>query len=207
MDVVIVTLLRSSLRYTLKSVHETIPDPNIILMTEKGILGVLRNEGLMKASSEYVCFVDDDVILSREWYAKCMKWFQENPDLIGVQSFGCAIFRTAKFKARGGYPIQDSDVLVKKYKLGSEIVIEHAGVEHRTTGLSYVLHSVYWLTHGFQSESKVGTNKNPKESLHDIFHFLKQRRPDAAFIQFFWLAKAPFTLPFVLHVHKNRAKP
>jgi glycosyltransferase involved in cell wall biosynthesis len=70
-DVVIVTLMRDTLQAVIESVKNSVPDANFILVTDKGLIGDLRNRGLNKATGEFVCFGDDDIIVSREWYEKC----------------------------------------------------------------------------------------------------------------------------------------
>ena len=87
MDVVIVTLMREILDDTIKSVKAVIPNPNIILITGKGAIGDLRNEGLLKCSSSLMCFVDDDIILNSSWYTKCMQALQAHPEITAVFEF------------------------------------------------------------------------------------------------------------------------
>lgn len=212
MDVVIVTLLKPSLRYTLKSIYETIPEPHLIFVLEKGVIGELRNKGLERVKTEFVCIVDDDIILNRDWYAKCMRRLLEDPSLVGVAgttpqmaTCGCMILRTKEFMATGGFPKLDS---VIGRKLGRQLVtLEDAICTHMAGGISVVLYQFHWLTHGFQTESKIGININPKQSFTQLIRFLKQKHPDLAFVQLIWIAKFPFTLPFIFKLHKNRTKP
>lgn len=202
MDVVIVTLLRSSLRYTLKSVYETIPDPHVILVTGKGVIGDLRNKGLMQCSSRLVCFVDDDVILNREWYDKCMKRLMQNDGVIGVagrlrdsSTCGCMILKTKEFKEAGGWPRWDA--LIGK-KLGKQLIQIDAICDNMDSPLQGIQHQFHWLTHGFQTESKVGFNRDPRLSLRLMLHFIRIKKPEGFIVQLFWIVKALFTWPYLV---------
>ena len=120
MDVVIVTLMRESLSNTIKSVKAVIPNPNIILITGKGAIGDLRNKGLLQCNSNLMCFVDDDIILNTDWYTKCLKALQANPELIAVggktpihDTLGCMICKTKEFKNAGGFPKLDDPCSAK----------------------------------------------------------------------------------------------
>jgi len=204
LDVVIVTLLRGSLTYTLKSVNEAIPNPNVILVTERGVIGELRNKGLMQCNSRYVCFVDDDILLNRVWFSKCMKRLEEDDSVIAVvgrteESYtcGCMICKTKEFKQAGGFPKLDSYVF---NKLGQRIVIlEDAICDHiGLRGLTVIHHSFYWLTRCFQTESRAGIYHNPIESVRLIVHFLRNRLPEYAASELLWVIKTFFVLPFIL---------
>lgn len=204
LDVVIVTLLRKSLKNTLKSVNDTIPSPSIILITDKGVIGDLRNKGLAQCHSEYVCFVDDDIILNKTWFSKCMARLVEDQEVIAVAgrtqeiyTCGCMICKTKEFKDAGGFPRLDSYL---SKKLGKRTVtLEDAVCEHiMPRGLSVVEHHLHWLTHGFQTEKKAGIYNNPAESMRLTVRFLKKGLPEQAICQPLWIVKAFFVLPFVL---------
>jgi len=204
LDVVIVTLLRPSLSYTLKSVNDTIPNPNVILVTDRGSIGELRNKGLMQCNSRFVCFVDDDIVLNRNWFSKCMKRLEEDDNVIAVAgrtevgyTLGCMICKTAEFKEAGGFPKLDSYV---SNKLGSRMaILEDAVCDHMVPrGLAVIQHSLYFLTKYFQTESKVGFYHNPVESVRALVRFLWKGQPDYAFCELLWMTKTFFVLPFIL---------
>jgi hypothetical protein len=201
LDVVIVTLLRDSLRYTLKSVYSTIPNPHTILVTEKGLVGELRNKGLQQCTSEFVCFVDDDVLLNTDWYDKCMRRLTQDLEVVLVAgrfrtgyTCGCIICRAKEFRELGGFPRLETTL---GRKLGKKaVVLEDAICEHMAPPLTFILRQFHWLTEGYQTESKIGFNMNPKQSLGLMARYLWDREPEYAFIQPLWIIKAFFTLPF-----------
>ena len=150
MDIVIVTLLRESLRNTLDSISKTVPDPHIIMITGKGVIGDLRNRGLQKCSSEYCCFVDDDVVLNKNWFSTCMEKLKIN-SLVAVSgrseegyTLGCMICKTEEFKRRGGFPRLDSYVT---NRFGSSFMfLEDAVCEHRVSrGVNVFGHVLHFL--------------------------------------------------------------
>lgn len=56
-----------------------------ILKSSKGLgLAGARNEGLREASGEIVCFIDDDVILSRGWCSAIVEAFATIPEISGA---------------------------------------------------------------------------------------------------------------------------
>ena len=212
MDVVIVTLLRESLRYTLDSINKTIPDPNVIMITDKGVIGDLRNKGLQKCSSKYCCFVDDDIVLNKNWFSKCMTKLETTPNVVAVvgrteegYTLGCMICKTEEFKRRGGFPRLDSYI---SNKYGSSFVIlEDAVCEHRVgRGIVVIGHVFHFLTHGFQTETRAGIYNNPVASVRLMFQYLKKRLPEYAVVQMFWLFKIVFVWPFILEDAKEKKK-
>ncbi len=212
MDVVIVTLLRETLGNTVKSINEVIPNPNIILITGKGAIGDLRNKGLRQCRSNLMCFVDDDIVLNKSWYKKCMQALQDNPALIAVggktsihHTLGCMICRTKEFKTAGGFPKLDDQVL---RKLGSKIIIlEDAICEHLIKrGFGPIQHNLHFLCHGFQSTQRAGWCYNPKKQLLMVYYFFKAGYPDYAVGSSVWLIKPIFVFPFVIEDLIDRKK-
>jgi glycosyltransferase involved in cell wall biosynthesis len=203
MDVVIVTLCRKSLTKAIQSAYEVIPEANIILITDKIrkdlTLGMLRNKGLAKARSEYTCFLDDDIVLSKDWYDKCMKALQNESTIVvaGGDTLGCIICKTKQFKEVGGFPKMDSyleDKLGDRFVILSDAICEH----EIPRGIPVIQHMLYGLMLNFQTESKVGVYHNPRKSVKQIFSFLKEGSPDYAFCELFWIVKTLFVLPFIL---------
>ncbi len=212
MDVVIVTLLRESLIDTIKSVKAVIPNPNIILITGKGAIGDLRNEGLLKCSSSLMCFVDDDIILNSSWYTKCMQALQTHPEIIAVcgktpihHTLGCMICRTNEFKSVGGFPKLDDRVL---RKLGSKIlVLDDAVCEHQIKrGFGPLRHNLHFLCHGFQTENRAGWCYGPRKQVLMVYGFFKAGCPDYAVGSSVWLLKTFFALPFIIEDKRDRKK-
>jgi len=212
MDVVIVTLLRETLRDTVKSVKAVIPEPNIILITGKGAIGDLRNKGLFQCTSDLACFVDDDIILNKSWYAKCMAALRAQPSLIAVcgrtpvcYTLGCMIFRTKEFKNIGGFPKLDDRVTSK---LGSKMLtLKDAVCEHQIKrGFEPIRHNLHFLCHGFQTESRVGWWFSPVDTIRVVFGYLKQRYPDYAVGHSLWLIKTFFSVPFIIEDRRDRKK-
>lgn len=212
LDVVIVTLLRESLNDTVKSVKAVIPNPNIILITGKGVIGDLRNEGLLKCSSSLMCFVDDDIILNRSWYTKCMQALQAHPEIIAVcgktpihHTLGCMICRTNEFKSVGGFPKLDDHVL---RKLGSKmLVLDDAVVEHQIKrGFGPLRHNLHFLCHGFQTEKRAGWCYDPRKQVLMVYDFFKAGYPDYAVGSSVWLIKNLFVFPFIFEDKRDQKK-
>ena len=208
----IVTLLRESLDDTIKSVKVVIPNPNIILITGKGAIGDLRNKGLFQCSSDLVCFVDDDVILNRLWFSKCMAALNAHPEIIAVcgkaplhYTLGCMIARTKEFKSVGGFPRLDDHV---QRKLGPKILnLEDAVCEHRIKrGYGPFLHNLHFLFHGFQTEKRAGWWYDPRATFFLVYEFYKSGNPDFAIATSLWFIKTFFAIPFILEDRKDNQK-
>jgi glycosyltransferase involved in cell wall biosynthesis len=201
MDVVVVTLMRDSLPYALQSARSCIPNPNFIFITEKGIVGELRNKGLRQCTSEYVCFMDDDVLLNKDWYEKCMRYLMQHPEAVTVggrfktgYTCGCIICRAKEFIKLGGFPRLETTL---GQKLGKRAAtVEDAICEHIAPPLTFISRQFYWLTEGYQTESKIGFNVSPRQSLTLMAQYLWAKEPEYALIQPLWIIKAMFALPF-----------
>jgi hypothetical protein len=212
LDVVIVTLLRETLHNTLESVKAVIPNPNVILVTGKGVIGELRNKGLLQCSSSLACFVDDDIILNSSWYAKCMEALQAHPELIAVcgrtaecYTSGCMICRTREFKSIGGFPKLDAQV---KSKLGPKMLtLEDAVCEHQIRrGFEPIRHNLHFLCHGFQTENRAGWWFDPLYTIRVVFGYFRRGYPDYAVGYSLWLVKTFFSVPFILEDRRERKK-
>jgi glycosyltransferase involved in cell wall biosynthesis len=203
-DVVIVTLLRPTLRQVCNQVNNVIPDPNLILVTERGSsIGELRNQGLAKVTSEFVAFIDDDILI-RDNFADLISFLKTHPDYDCVFgepelgfTLGCSLFRTARLKAVGGFPMLDS-LIVKDRPLKAKIL---SGVycDHLVSRpFDVIKHSWYWMWHGFNTESRFGFLHNPKECVSLFFKSLfVWRKPAIAFCYLFWFVKAGFAYPLM----------
>ena len=55
-----------------------------ILITERGPLAALRNQGLSQARAPVVSFIDDDVVCSPTWLSSLLRVFRESPQVMGV---------------------------------------------------------------------------------------------------------------------------
>jgi hypothetical protein len=213
MDVVCVTASRKSLTEALQSALNVIPDANIILVTDKSrndlTLGMLRNRGLAKVHSEFVCFLDDDIILNTDWYNKCMKRL-EDKSVIAVagkgstsgivgDTLGCMVCKTKQFKAVRGFPKLDSYL---ENKIGKQfVIVQDAICEHRPSrGLTLIWHTLLGMQRNFQTESKVGHYKNPKDSVNQIISSLKKGYPDNVVCELLWIIKTSFSLPFIVFI-------
>jgi len=212
MDVVIVTLLRETLKNTIDSIKKTLPDPNIILITGKGAIGELRNKGLFQCKSSLMCFVDDDIIVNKNWYSKCMDALQTHPDVIAVcgrtpvcYTLGCMICRTEEFKKTGGFPYLDSQVTSK---LGSKMLtLSDAVCEHQIKrGLEPIRHNIHFLCHGFQTESKAGWWFKPSDTAKVVFDYFRTGYPDFAVGFSLWFIKTVFVLPFIVEDMRSQKK-
>ena len=208
----IVTLGRETLTGTVRSIKAVIPDPNIVLITGKGTIGDLRNEGLAKCNSTLMSFVDDDIILNKSWYQKCIQALEKYTEVIAVcgkapyhHTLGCMICRTEEFKKVGGFPKLDDLVLEK---LGPKIItLEDAICDHLIKrGLEPLFHNLHFLCHGFQTENRAGWCNTPKKQAWIIYGFLKKGYLDYALGSSIWLIKSLFVIPFILEDLKDKKK-
>lgn len=212
MDVVIVTLLRETLSNTIKSVKAVIPDPNIILITGKGVIGDLRNKGLLQCNSNLMCFVDDDIVLNSDWYIKCMQTLQAHPKVIAVcgrapmqYTLGCMICRTKELKTVGGFPALDERII---QKLGTKLItLEDAMCQHQIKrGFEPTRHVLHFLFHGFQTEARVGFYYYPKTIFWFTLEFIKRGYPDFAVTGILWIVKLLFVFPFIFKDNADQKK-
>lgn len=203
-DVVVPTLFRKSLPYTIDSIYKAIPNPNIILISDKGSTGEFRNKGLSKCTSEYCCFVDDDIILNKQWFEMCIARLESDKNLVAVRGTckggvtnGCLICRTKPFKELGGFPKMDVNV---DYRLGSRLItLQDATCEHMNMrGFDPLLHAIHALTLDFQTENKWGVYESPTHSVKTMLSHLKDGLPDYAIVYFLWITKAFFVKVFIL---------
>ena len=210
LDVVIVTLLRETLGNTIKSVKAVIPNPNIILITGKGVIGDLRNKGLLQCNSSLMCFVDDDIILNSDWYRKCMQTLQAHPKAIAVcgrapmqYTLGCMICRTKELKSIGGFPQLDEHII---QKLGPKLItLEDAMCQHQIKrGFEPTMHILHFLFHGFQTETRAGFYYSPKTVFCFVLDQFKRGYPDFAVAGILWLVKLFFAFPFILEDNVDR---
>ncbi len=63
---------------------QAVQNVQIILLTERGPLARLRNQGLSQAVAPVVAFIDDDVVCSRRWLQSLLRVFRESPSVVGV---------------------------------------------------------------------------------------------------------------------------
>jgi len=47
-------------------------------------IGAKRNEAIQKSTGEYICFVDDDDLVSSDYVEKILKALESNPDCVGM---------------------------------------------------------------------------------------------------------------------------
>lgn len=201
-DVVVVTLLRETLKYTVDSIYSSIPSPRLIIITKRGkTIGELRNEGLSKATSEFVCFIDDDIIVTKEWFKKLIAFLKSNQNIDCAfgkikegYTLGCSIFRTSTLKEVGGFPRIDTHVTDRI----TFAIVKDSFCYHVIKPLDPILHTMHWMTHGFGTELRFGINNNPKTSVQLFFHFMRRKRPDYAVSYILWLIKGLITYPIAL---------
>jgi hypothetical protein len=202
MDVVIPTLLRQSLPAAVETARMVIPDPNIILLTERGVLGEIRNKGLAMCNSEFVVFIDDDVLVNSYWFRRCMETLQD-PETIAVQgsvregeTLGCLIVKRREFLLAGGFPRMDCHV---NNTLGNGmVVLPDAVCYHYTQNLAVLKHVLVWVFSFFQTESKAGLYHNPKDSLRLMVQAVRKKTPEFVLAELLWMIKTLFALPFIL---------
>jgi cellulose synthase/poly-beta-1,6-N-acetylglucosamine synthase-like glycosyltransferase len=152
------------------------------------LIGDIRNFGLSFAHSEFVAFIDDDTLVTKEWFTECMKILQQ-PEVIGVTlNFTTAmICKTEQFKAVGGFPPLDSHVCFKK---GIVKIDKPFGVIHYSSDIELFKHSLRWLTHGFNPENKFGFNYGVLPSVKQIFVNLQRKKPLMLTSYCLWFIKA-----------------
>ncbi len=74
-----------SLNDTLQSLsQQTYRSFEVILVTPKGHLSELRDQGLRAAAGSIVVFIDDDVYCPATWLKNVAKVFQERPEVVGL---------------------------------------------------------------------------------------------------------------------------
>jgi hypothetical protein len=56
------------------------------------------------------------------------------------------------------------------------------------------------MQRNFQTESKVGHYKNPKDSVNQIISSLKKGYPDNVVCELLWIIKTSFSLPFIVFI-------
>jgi glycosyltransferase involved in cell wall biosynthesis len=204
--------MRETLSNTIKSVKAVIPNPTLILITGKGAIGDLRNQGLIKCTSDFMCFVDDDIILNPEWYAKCMQTLKANPDAIAVcghtpfhHTLGCMICRTKELIKCGGFPPLDDHILEK---LDPKILtVTDAVCEHQVKrGFGPLKHNLHFFFHGFQTEERAGWVLNPRRQVWISLCYFKAGHPDYAVGSLVWIVKPFFVFPFIIEDKIDRKK-
>lgn len=199
-DVVIVTKMRDTLPIAMKAVRNNIPNPHFILVTKKGVIGDLRNEGLSQARSELVCFVDDDIQVPQNWFSQCSKKLRDTPSLLGVRgilkdgsTLGGLICNTKMLKEIGGFPHLDTFIAFKIRKLGLEIMnLDNVILKHLIAPLGMLEHFRAWFMHGFNTESKFGFNSGITTNFRMIFHSLRSKRWIYSLLYPLWLVKASY---------------
>ena len=58
----------------------------IIVITDGGekSIGTKRNEAINKSTGEYVCFIDDDDLVSKDYVPKILNAIKTKPDCVGI---------------------------------------------------------------------------------------------------------------------------
>ncbi len=189
-DVVIVTLLRKTLPIVIKRINKIIPDNNIILITDKNHnIGDLRNIGLKKVTSDVCAFVDDDVLITKEWFNKCQQVLEEGSIACSLDFTICMLCKTKELKSIGGFPSFDSHIFLNP-KI--QLLKENFGVTHQIENKDLLPHTFKWLMHGFSKETPFGHNNGIKSSLKISFNYLISKKPLLSIPYWFWLTKALF---------------
>ncbi len=89
------------------------PDWCSILAVDKGRLGKARNTGVDLSDSEYVCMVDEDIVLKPKYIEKLLRRF-EDPRVVAVggrlESFSKTVYAQTKAQVFRGYCKTHSDV-------------------------------------------------------------------------------------------------
>ena len=195
MDVVVVTLgKRPSLRTVIASAKQVLPDPHFIFITEKGIIGDLRNKGLAQCTSDLVCFLDDDVLINKDWFQKCLRAL-ENPNVYAVAgrvhesyTMGCTILKRTHYPKGAFSPLD---------KISDLVVLEDALCDHLDArNLQLLKRSWYWMFYGFYTESKVGFYHSPRYAIEQFTSSLRRGLPDYAASEILWIIKSLWSIPF-----------
>lgn len=191
-DVIIVTLMRDTLNTVIESVKKSVNNPKIILITDKGLIGDLRNKGLKMATSEFVCFVDDDVLVTNEWFDKCVEVLKNDASVVCASgrteegyTLGCSVCKTEMLKKHGGFPRLDS-VIYGKVKF---VILNDVICKHLRKGLDVFKHQFHWFSHGFYTDSKFGFSVGVVNSYKKAFHFLLKGKPSISLSYLIWFIK------------------
>lgn len=186
------------------SVKKSILNPNIIVVTDKGKLGELKNKGLAQCTSEFTCFVHDNVVLNPEWFSKCMDYLNKHSEVVAVfggLTEGAMICRTQRFKDVGGWPKADNYIW---NKLSNQIVSVNVNLQHLyPKRLDLIKHTYYWLRRDFQTEMRAGTYHNPVAALKQSLKSARHGYPEIVFTETMWTLKGFFCLPFILEDRKR----
>lgn len=187
-NVIIITLKRPTLKTVTQRIKKIIPNSNIILITEKGELGTLRNKGLIQSKTEYTAFIDDDVLITKEWYEQSIKHL-ENSNVIGYTVYLSGftmICKTKQLKEIGGFPTFDSNITHKK---GIKTTINNYGLIHYETETAMFKHGLKWIMAGFDNIYPFGHNNGITTSLKQTVTNL-WKKPLLSSIYFLWFIKA-----------------
>ena len=194
-DVVIPSLMRRSLFEAMLAVQHDVGEVTFIVVHARGLVGHLRNEGLRRVKSEFVGFVDDDVIVPKGWFSRCIRVLTMNTNLICVSgkiplqeglSLGCLVCRTEKLREIGGFPDVDSFLP----SVACTRLLLDVSCEHRLKGFDAVSHTFLFLVHGIGSQQPMGIYVNPVESVRLFCRFLKLKRPDYSLAYILWFIKS-----------------
>jgi len=201
MDVVIVTLMRKTLKYAIYAAKRSIHEPRFIFVKGKGFIGDLRNEGLEKAQTKYVCFIDDDIIVPKNWFNECVNTLEQNNNIVCVlgntekgYTFGAMVCKTEMLKSIGGFTKADSYLLERINQHGMKYVIrEDIICKHLVSELETIRHTRHWLLHGWGTEARFGIlNLGITDAYKKIFKFLVKGEPESSLMCIFCLIKSLF---------------
>jgi glycosyltransferase involved in cell wall biosynthesis len=176
-------------------IKKVIPKSRIIYVTEKGILGDLRNQGLARATSEYVAFIDDDTLITSEWFIESLKVLKASGNIcVCVPPVcTCTLCRTREFKAVGGFPLLDGNIIRKR---GIVVADKTYGVVHYTTEWANFVHTLKWFNDGFEYNFPFGTYNGITISFLRIIRFARQKKPLTSLTHVLWLIKALYIKGF-----------
>jgi glycosyltransferase involved in cell wall biosynthesis len=171
---VIVTLQRPTLTRCVNAVLNVIPNANIILITERGNIGDLRNEGLRQVESEIFAFVDDDVIVNKRWFKECMKYIDRYDMVCGryypFTGLGACVCRTSAFKKTKFDRRYDGTIYSKVRYIVVDVWCDHLDYH-------YIRHVLFWLRHS-------GVGHGVRGCLHHMFIGLFKRKDCYIFANF-----------------------